>query len=165
MTTTRILRLSLGIVALLLLALPALAQGQTITDDQVDEVAEDMYCPVCENEPLDDCRTPTCMQWKEEIREQLGQGLTQQQIIDDFVVRYGQHVVGVPQDPVLRTLSFAAPILGLFVVLAVGALTFLRWQRGQRLGVEAVDGNGDDEKPKNKQDDPYRQQLERDLGL
>ena len=149
-------------IALILLAVPVLAQNQPVTDDAVDEVAERMFCPVCENEPLDDCRTPTCMQWKEEIRDQLAEGWTEQQIIDDFVQRYGQHVVGIPQDPVLRTLSLAAPIIGLIIVLVVGVLTFLRWQRGQRLGVEADDSVSDD-KPKN--DDPYRQQLERDLGL
>lgn len=158
--TLRAVLLSVGAFALLLL--PVWAQQQPVTDDDVDAVAERMYCPVCENEPLDDCRTPTCMEWKEEIREQLAAGMTPEEIIADFVATHGQHVVGVPTDPLLRTLSLAAPIIGLVLALLVAGLTFYRWQQGQRLQSETVQAMPD--KPK-RNDDPYRNQLEQDLGL
>ncbi len=39
---------------------PALAQGQPPTDDEVNRIAKQLYCPVCENTPLDVCPTQAC---------------------------------------------------------------------------------------------------------
>ena len=75
-----VLRPQLIIAALavlaLLLALPALAlaQGEEPppggpTDDEVNAIAEQLYCPVCENVPLDVCGTQACADWRDEIRD------------------------------------------------------------------------------------------------
>lgn len=143
------------LVILLISAMGVYAQS-SVTQDEVDEVASRMFCPVCENEPLDVCYNPTCIQWKREIRDLLAEGNTPDEIITSFVDRYGQHVVGVPQDPLLRFLSFGAPILGTIIALIIGLLTFRRWQ------------SNDNEKPKpisetSTSQDNYRSQIERDL--
>ncbi|GAB5491301.1 MAG: hypothetical protein Phog2KO_15160 [Phototrophicaceae bacterium] len=143
------------LVILLISAMGVYAQS-SVTQDEVDEVASRMFCPVCENEPLDVCYNPTCIQWKREIRDLLAEGNTPDEIITSFVDRYGQHVVGVPQDPLLRFLSFGAPILGTIIALIIGLLTFRRWQ------------SNDSEKPKpisetSTSQDNYRSQIERDL--
>lgn len=39
------------LLGLFLLVAPALAQDSAITDDAVNDVAKDLYCPVCENTP------------------------------------------------------------------------------------------------------------------
>ena len=127
---------------LLLAALwSSLAVGaQPVSDDEVNAVAARLYCPVCENIPLDDCDTPACRQWREEIRHQLGEGLTQQAIIDDFVLRFGERVVGTPRDPTLRTIVLLTPwALGLAALLvATGRIR--RWRlRNQALAVEEQD--------------------------
>ena len=49
----------------------ALAQDQepnVPSDDEVNAIARKMYCPVCENVPLDVCPTQACMEWRELIR-------------------------------------------------------------------------------------------------
>ncbi len=144
---------------LLAAALPSIAQesGETITFDQVNEIARQLYCPVCPNETLDTCQTQACIQWLDEIRQQLGQGETQQQIIDNFVRRYGDRVLGTPQDPALRMLSLATPFLIAGVALIVGVFTFVRWRGRPRLepstGTPIAAAANDD----------YRDQLERDL--
>ncbi|MCA9906431.1 MAG: cytochrome c-type biogenesis protein CcmH, partial [Anaerolineae bacterium] len=76
------------------LAIPASAQESTITDDQVNDVASEMYCPVCENIPLDACQTQACAEWREEIRDMLGEGYTPDEVKVDFVRRFGDRVVG-----------------------------------------------------------------------
>mgnify|MGYP000574943102 CR=1 FL=1 len=142
-------------VILLISAMGVYAQSD-ITQDDVDEIASRMFCPVCENEPLDVCYNPTCIQWKAEIRDLLAEGNTPDDIITSFVDRYGQHVVGVPQDPLLRLLSFAAPILATIIALIIGLMTFRRWQN-----------NHTPEKTKEVTEvtaqDNYRSQIERDL--
>lgn len=144
----------IGLLALS--AVPALAQ-RVITQDEVNEIASRMYCPVCENIPLSDCGTPTCIQWKDEIFQQLREGQSAQAIIDDFVARYGQHVVGIPQDPGLRALSLLTPWLLTFIVIGLGVATFLKWNQ------RTTDEGALTESVAPDTDPAYRQMLERDL--
>lgn len=147
------------LIILVSMALPAFAQTSTVTDDEVRDVAEHMYCPICENEPLDDCRNVTCMQWKAEIRRMLGEGMSQQAIVDDFVARYGDQVVGVPVNPFLRALSLGLPILILLAAFFIGWRTFSRWRAAPMESASA------DATPAISEDDAlYRDMLERDLG-
>ncbi len=119
---------------ILLAALPAFAQGdaaRTVTDDEVNAIARKLYCPVCENITLDTCGTAACADWRYEIRLQLEQGMSEQQIIDDFVARFGDRVVGTPQDPTLRALSLVTPWV--IIALALGGLAVtLARRRSQR---------------------------------
>lgn len=106
----RLLRVLLFLV--LALSAPALARAQdVITDDEVNAIAQKLYCPVCENITLDTCGTAACDDWRYEIRLQLEQGKTEDQIVEDFVRRFGDRVVGTPVDPALRALSLYTPWL------------------------------------------------------
>ncbi len=142
---------------LLIVATGALAQE--ITDDQVNEIAGKMYCPVCENIPLDVCGTVACDDWREEIRTQLANGMTEEEVISDFVSRFGDRVVGTPVDPMLRALSLITPwIIGLAALL-IAVWTVLRWRGGSNPAQAAVDGGP----PDNRDDDYYRSRIEQDL--
>ena len=145
---------------LLVAALPVAAQDVAggITFDQVNEVARHLYCPVCPNETLDVCQTQACVQWREEIHDQLAEGQTQEQIIDSFVRRYGDRVLGTPQDPALRALSLATPFLIAGAALVIGIFTFLRW-RGRPTAIPTTPQSAG-----TASSDKYREQLERDLG-
>lgn len=114
--------------------IPAAAQTPAIcpaTQDDVNRVAGSMYCPVCENIPLDACGTTTCVQWQNEIRVMLEQCMTEAQIVSNFVQRFGDRVVGIPQDPLLRGLSLITPWVLAAFALAVGVYTFVRWSRNR----------------------------------
>jgi cytochrome c-type biogenesis protein CcmH len=139
--------------------LPILAQDTPITPDDVNAVAERMYCPVCENVPLDDCGTTTCQQWKQEIADLLAQGKTSDEIINIFVAKYGEKVSGVPLNPLLRLLSFAIPIIGIGLGVLWGGMTFTRWQRNQRESVNSASVSASN----GASNDAYRAQLEQDL--
>ena len=52
-------------------ASPAKAQEPTPSANEVNAVAKQLYCPVCENVPLDVCPTQACAQWRATIREKL----------------------------------------------------------------------------------------------
>lgn len=118
---------------LLLLVIPAAAQNEDdgiVTDDDVNDIASQLYCPVCENIPLDTCGTAACNDWRNEIRGFLEDGMTEDQIIDDFVARFGDRVVGTPQDPVLRMISLVTP----WVVIGLGL--FFGWRMFQNRMVQ-----------------------------
>ncbi len=155
-----------GVLFVVLFAalIPVGAQGggTTVTDDQVNAVARKLYCPICENIPLDVCGTAACKEWRDEIRIQLSSGRTEQQVIDDFVKRYGDRVVGTPQDPLLRTLSLVTPWVISGLVLLAAAIIFVRWRRAQAVlpAVEAGAAPGQ-AAPST---DEYCARLERDLA-
>jgi cytochrome c-type biogenesis protein CcmH len=95
----RVKTLLLVICALILIAIPsvALAQESTpVSDDEVNKVAQDMFCPVCENIPLDVCPTQACAQWRELIRQKLALGWSEEQVKQYFVEQYGAQVLAVP---------------------------------------------------------------------
>jgi cytochrome c-type biogenesis protein CcmH len=135
------------------------AQEEAITLDDVNTIARRLYCPVCPNETLAACRTDACARWREEIRVQLAAGRTEQQIVDDFIARYGERVLGTPQDPTLRALSVYFPFVLLAIASVIGTITILRW-RARRADVVAIPATNT---PANSTDDDYRAQLERDL--
>jgi cytochrome c-type biogenesis protein CcmH len=109
------------------------AQAQptpTVTDDQVNLIASKLYCPVCENITLDTCGTAACADWRAEIRLQLEAGRSEDQIIADFVQRFGDRVVGTPQDGVLRALSLVTPWILIAGVLVILGRMFISRRRG-----------------------------------
>lgn len=142
----------------LLVSVPA-ALAQEITEDAVNQIAKRMYCPVCENIPLDACGTAACEDWREEIRLMLEAGMTEEEIRVDFVERFGDRVVGTPQNPVLRGLSLFTPWVLAGVVALVAMTTFARWgRRNQQVANVASQPDTTNDTQKD-----YRALLEQDL--
>jgi cytochrome c-type biogenesis protein CcmH len=123
--------LGLALLLALLAAGRAHAQEGTpagpVTDDQVNAVAKRLYCPVCENIPLDVCPTQACVQWRATIREKLEAGWSEPQILDYFAAQYGERVLAQPSTRGLNVLVWVIPP----IVLAVGAFGLWRFLRGQ----------------------------------
>lgn len=158
-------------IFLVIVAQPAFAQGPvTVTDDDVNRIAHQLYCPVCENIPLDVCGTQACAQWRDEIRIQLQAGKTEQQIIADFVNRYGDRVVGTPQDPTLRNLSLVTPWVLSAIALLIAAAVFVRWRLAQTRSLQARAAPAALATPVSNAEltpqhlEQYRARLERDLA-
>src|SRR5690554_2213964 len=139
-TVMRGLALVLVVVALLGGIAPVGAQGGDslppgVTWDDVNRVASQMFCDVCEGIPLDECESIACVQWREEIARQLGEGRTDDEVIDYFVERYGSEVAAIPRDPLDRFIAFAVPaaLVAVFGVIGLFQVRRLR-QRGHRAG-------------------------------
>jgi len=128
----------------------------TVTDDQVNAVAHELYCPVCENIPLDVCPTQACAQWRDLIRQQLSQGWTKQQIKDYFAKQYGDRVLDQPPLQGLNLLVYILP----FSMLLVGAVVVVRVLRSGRNPVKAASA-GSPAVPES--DDPYERRFEEEL--
>jgi cytochrome c-type biogenesis protein CcmH len=95
------------------------SQGPTPTDDEVNKIAKQLYCPVCENTPLDVCPTEACRQWREEIRTMLAAGKSEDEIKQHFVDYYGARVLNEPPN---RLMTYLVPA----VAILLGALLLLR---------------------------------------
>lgn len=99
------------------------AQGpQPVTDDDVNRVAHQLYCPLCENIPLDVCSTKACQDWRALIRQKLEAGESDQAVIDYFVATYGDRVLVQPPARGFNWLIYIVPP----IVLAGGLV--LAWR-------------------------------------
>lgn len=97
----------------------ASAQGPTPTDDEVNRIAKQLYCPVCESTPLDVCPTEACRQWRDLIRTMLAEGKNEGEIKQYFVEQYGVRVLNEPPN---RLISYLVPA----VAILIGAFMLFR---------------------------------------
>jgi cytochrome c-type biogenesis protein CcmH len=107
------------------------AQKATPSDDEVNAIARQLYCPVCENIPLDVCPTQACAQWRALIREKLAAGWTEKQIKDYFVEQYGVRVLNEPPRQGWNWLIYVLPAL----FLIGGAILLFRLFRSWKTPV------------------------------
>jgi cytochrome c-type biogenesis protein CcmH len=131
-----------------------------VTDNEVNAVAEDMFCPVCENIPLDVCGTVACQQWRDEIRQKLAEGWTEDEIQDFFVMRYGDRVLAEPPRRGFNWLIYLVPpvLIVLAAFLLYRGLQSWRKPLSQPLAVQAEAGADGDQ-----QQDDYVSRLEAEL--
>lgn len=151
--------LSLGMGLLALLAMSGFAQDQTPSDDEVNAIAKQLYCPVCENVPLDVCPTQACEQWRETIREKLALGWSEDQIKTFFVDQYGDRVLATPPARGLNWIVYLLPPLA----VAIGLVALVSVVRSWRSAAERPPAMGDSGQTQLSPDDPYLAQLEEEL--
>src|SRR5688572_19260064 len=132
-TVASFLVISIAVLAFQL----AYAQSDIPTDDQVNEIASQLYCPVCENTPLDVCPTQACYQWRELIRTQLAEGKTEEEIKQYFVDYYGDRVLAEPPRTGLNWLIYILPP----VVILLGAVLLFKnfqvWMKPKTIEADA----------------------------
>lgn len=126
-----------------LLAPSALAQGRVPTDDEVNAIARQLYCPVCENVPLDVCPTQACAQWRDLIRLMLSQGKSEEEIKQYFVDNYGARVLNEPPRQGINWLAYLVPP----AAILAGVVIVFRALRAWKKPVMAALAEGDAASP------------------
>ena len=153
-----ILQILLGLpllLGLLLAVRPAAAQVPTPSDDEVNRIAHQLYCPVCENTPLDVCPTEACRQWRDLIRQQLEQGWSEDRIKQYFAAQYGVRVLAEPPRAGINWLAYLLPPL----VILAGAFLLFRAMRAWTRPAATEAKEKEPEAPK----DEYVRRLEEEL--
>ena len=152
--TSCVLLLTLALAGFI--ASPVFAQGPTPTDDEVNRIAKQLYCPVCESTPLDVCPTEACRQWRDLIRTMLAEGKGESEIKQYFVEHYGARVLAEPPNRLVTYLVPAAAILlGAFLLFR----GFQMWMKPSKR--EA--GKTEAEREAKPVQDPYVARLEEEL--
>ena len=87
------------LLAMLLLAVPlwAMAEAQPMGDDPAVEarlksLSKELRCLVCQNQTLADSSASLAEDLRREVRELIAKGMTDQEITDYLVARYGDFV-------------------------------------------------------------------------
>ena len=122
------------VIVLVLSQLPVVSvSAQQMTpppsDDEVNAIASQLFCPVCQNTPLDVCPTQACHQWRELIRQMLTEGKTATEIEQYFVTYYGASVLSEPPRSGINWLIYIVPpgafLIGAFLLF----MAFRTWNK------------------------------------
>lgn len=150
-------------ITLLILALSGLAvatvsaQGSTPTDDDVNAIAKQLYCPVCENTPLDVCPTTACKEWREEIRSMLADGKSEAEIKQHFVDYYGARVLSEPPRTGFNWLVYVVPPIAIVAGVFVLFRALRNWSQASTTEADV------DEEDALPSDDEYIARMEEEL--
>jgi cytochrome c-type biogenesis protein CcmH len=111
----------------------AAAQARPMAEDPMLEerlmnLSRELRCLVCQNETLADSRADLAVDLRNEIREQMKAGKTDQEIIAFLTARYGDFVLYRPPVKTTTYLLWFGP----FVLLLGGLLLLFRYVRQRR---------------------------------
>jgi cytochrome c-type biogenesis protein CcmH len=152
----------LGVFAALLIVLmtpdSAGAGEPTPSEDDVNAVAKGLYCPVCENIPLDVCGTQACEQWRGIIRDKLREGWSEKQIHQYFVDQYGDRVLAEPPRAGVYWLVYLVPPLVFLAGVFLLFRGYTQWFTG-----EEIPGQDSPEFQENTENEEYLERLEEEL--
>ncbi|MBI4988765.1 MAG: cytochrome c-type biogenesis protein CcmH [Rhodocyclales bacterium] len=107
-----------------------LAQDEAVEKRMVT-ISEELRCLVCQNESLAASRADLAQDLRREIREQIGQGKSDKDILEFMVGRYGDFVRYRPPLKGTTFLLWFGPFL--LLVAGVAALVIVLRRRGRRV--------------------------------
>ena len=146
------------LVAAYFLMVPVAFADDGPTQDDVNAVARRLFCPVCENTPLDVCPTEACQQWRDVIRTKLIEGQSEEEIMEYFANMYGDSVLAEP--PPRQVVAWLFPVVIVLAAITALSLWLRSWTRPDLEVVAVVEPEG--ELPG--EVDPYVEQLEQELS-
>jgi cytochrome c-type biogenesis protein CcmH len=163
------IRILLYVFILLVLAqaitvLPAHAQTPTPpSDDAVNAIAHQLFCPICENTPLDVCPTEACKQWRELIRQMLAEGKSEAEIKQYFVDNYGARVLSAPPAKGFNWVVYVVPPVAFLAGVFLLVQAFRTWRRMAKESTAAAGSEVPPASTSNPSDDQYVARLEEEL--
>lgn len=107
-----------------------------VLEQRMDALAEDLRCLVCQNESLASSRADLAHDLRQEIREQMQAGKSDNEVIHYLTQRYGDFVLYRPPMKPITWLLWFGP-LGLLAGGA-GGFYFYHRGRGRRLAGESL---------------------------
>lgn len=129
-------------LALIMLLTPGLGwagEAKLLAEDPAAEarlkhLAVELRCLVCQNQTLADSNAPLAEDLRREVREMIAKNMSDEEIIDFLVQRYGDFVLYRPPWKATTTLLWVGP----FLLLGAGAaaLVVALKRRAQRQPVE-----------------------------
>jgi cytochrome c-type biogenesis protein CcmH len=128
------------LLALVLCLMPGMALAQEArplgenpaVEARLKQLAVELRCLVCQNQTLADSNAPLAEDLRREVREMIAKNMTDDQIIEFLVTRYGDFVRYRPPFKVTTWLLWVGP----FLLLAAGAAVLMVSLRRRALKTE-----------------------------
>lgn len=119
----------LGLALALVLAAGAAAQAGRAAEQQVQDVAAQLRCVVCQNLSVADSPSEMASQMRAIVRERLEAGEAPEQVVQYFVDRYGEWILLSPRRQGFNLLVWVMPAVAVAVGLALVGVVLARWTR------------------------------------
>ncbi|MSP12949.1 MAG: hypothetical protein EXR62_08325 [Chloroflexi bacterium] len=114
--------LMLGLLALAWLTLAQTALAQAPDATHIQRITDRLNCPLCQGRTLTECEIPVCVQMKSLIQQKLAAGVSDDEIMQYFVIQYGQQVLNEPTAIGFNLLVWVFPLIGMIagaIIVAV----------------------------------------------
>jgi cytochrome c-type biogenesis protein CcmH len=139
--------MKLILALLLLLPLLAFAEAQPMGDDPAVEarlraLSTELRCLVCQNQTLADSSAPLAEDLRREIRELIAKGMSDKEITDYLVVRYGDFVRYRPPVKSQTLLLWTGPAI--LLLTGLGGLWWVLRKRNALLPDENDNEEGEE---------------------
>ena len=108
------------------------AKATENTEVRIRQLSEKLRCLVCQNQSLADSNAELAQDLRQQLREQVASGRSDDQILDYLVQRYGDFVLYEPPFKSTTVLLWIGP----FVLLAAAALVLVATLRRRRRAPE-----------------------------
>ncbi|WP_246806207.1 cytochrome c-type biogenesis protein CcmH [Rhizobium lusitanum] len=96
-------------------------------------ISAELRCMVCQNQSIDDSNADLARDLRLLVRKRLGDGDTDQQVLDYVVSRYGEFVLLKPRFTAKTLILWGAPIT-LFVLGGIALAVYARRRAGKPTG-------------------------------
>jgi cytochrome c-type biogenesis protein CcmH len=108
-----------------------------VSANDVNDVARQLWCPLCSGVRLDACELKACAQMKDVIGQKLAEGEDVSSIKNYFVAQYGPQVLG---EPPMEGFNWLAWILPVLAMIAGGLFIWTRVRNSTRRAQTAAQG-------------------------
>lgn len=140
MSTRRIGWLAmLAVVAVALVIGVSQGRDPATKAERTQHLAEQLMCPRCKGQSVADSASSASEGIRQYIDTQIDQGATDQEIIDELSLQYGESIVLTPEKSGLAGLVWTLPVAVLVVALVGIGFAFRRWRH--RTVVHASDAD------------------------
>ena len=90
---------------------PEIEKG-SFSEREAQNIDRMIMCPVCPAETIDQAQVQISQQMRQIVREMLAEGKERQEILEFFVDRYGQDILGAPPKTGVNLVAWVTPAVG-----------------------------------------------------
>jgi cytochrome c-type biogenesis protein CcmH len=105
------------------------AVADPVLEARVLKLSAQLRCLVCQNQTIADSNAELAVDLKRQVREMLGRGATDREVIDFMTARYGDFVLYRPPVKSSTAVLWFGP--GVLLVVAVGVFLFILRRRSK----------------------------------
>ena len=124
--------LSRAVLAFALAFAFSFSSAQTQNDQRTQELGLVLRCPVCRGVPIAESPSEFARSMMDELRDQIRQGRTDDQIKTYFVTKYGQDILLVPPKSGVNLIVWLGPVC-VVLIGGLGLWSYLR--RASQTGI------------------------------
>lgn len=146
-----------------IVALACIAEDDLTLDQRHRQLSEQLMCPVCDGQTIDQSAAAISEDMKSVIWQQLEDGQSNDQIRQYFVQRYGEAVLAAPTGDGVNITAWVTPAVVAAIGLAAVGAAYLRMRIPS---AKAIDSDSESNHVVDTDPDlkPYLERVDADLG-